>query len=450
MAENESKNPDDLLARRMNSRASAGPESLDETEQFDALAPENEPKTGRGASASSTSGSTSSAASTPSSSAPSSSAEAASPASAGSSSGSEPGAGASSATRRTGTAASNASTAEASATKRVTVTPQVPASERPALFSDEEWALMNGEPVPAKRAGASGSGAPNAGTGATNAGAGSTGATGTSAKDAVTRSFAAGSAGVGAAGAAGAGAAAAVARSVPQKRTTALDVIGIVWTTLAVPFVLAAVAVRAIASGWFLRFEYFWRPGFPADDYGFTTEDRLHYGSYAVDYLHNQDGERYLADVVLPNGVPVFRSEEISHMADVKSLIGLLFLVAIIAAIGAVVFGLVQSRRTGPGIRLGYRFGAILTLVLFGGLGVLAFLGWDSFFTRFHEVFFEDGTWQFYLDDSLIRLFPPTFWVDAGIGVAAIVLVGVVLLFSLSFAGHRGRRAARKAARTER
>lgn len=229
-----------------------------------------------------------------------------------------------------------------------------------------------------------------------------------------------------------------------ERRTTALDVIGTIWIALTTPFVLTGLGVRLIASGLFLKFEYFWRPGFPADTYGFTNDDRLHYSSYVVDYLNNFDSSRYLSDVVLPNGVPLFQPEEIAHMEDVKDLVSLLYLVAVIGAIGGIVFGLYMSRANGPGLRYALRFGSLATIIAFLGLGVFAMLGWDRFFTQFHAMFFDAGTWEFYVDDALIRLFPGQFWVDAGIAVALIVLLVSLLMLSLSFMGRR--RAERKAA----
>ncbi|GAA4285083.1 hypothetical protein GCM10022261_26140 [Brevibacterium daeguense] len=280
-------------------------------------------------------------------------------------------------------------------------------SAKPAMLSDEEWAMLSGT-----------------GPAASPAASGSAARTSAPSRSEKSRDV-----------------------DVPESRGFGvLDVIGTIWITLAMPFVLAALAVRAVASGFFLKFEYFYRPGFPADNYGFTPEDRLHYGSYVVDYLNNLDSSRYLSDVVLPNGVPVFGPEEISHMADVKSLVTLLYLVAIIAAIVGIVFALYLSRRTGPGIRHGIRFGAILTLLAAIAAGVLAFTGWDQFFTGFHALFFEEGTWQFYLDDALIRLFPAEFWMDAGIAVGVIVLLGSLLPLILTFVGARRRRAARSAA----
>lgn len=233
---------------------------------------------------------------------------------------------------------------------------------------------------------------------------------------------------------------------VPERRRSALDVIGTIWIMLATPFILLALAVRFVASGLFLKFEYF-RPGFPADQFGFGEADREHYGTYVIDYLHNLDSRRYLADVIMPNGEPIFISEELNHMADVKGLISLLYLVALIGLIGAILFGLYMCRRNGMGIHTGVRLGSIFSIIFMAAIAVVAVLGWDGFFRGFHSIFFQDGTWEFYSDDSLIRLFPPQFWVDAGIGGGGLFVLLAIVLFCLSFAGHKKRRARRKALR---
>ena len=231
---------------------------------------------------------------------------------------------------------------------------------------------------------------------------------------------------------------------VPEKRRSVLDVIGTIWIMIATPFVLLALSVRFVASGLFLKFEYF-RPGFPADQFGFDGADREHYATYVIDYLHNFDSRRYLADVVMPNGEPIFISDELSHMADVKGLISLLYLVALIGIIGAVLFGLYMCRKGGMGIHTGVRLGSIFSIIFMGAVAVVAVLGWDSFFRNFHKLFFSDGTWEFYADDSLIRLFPPQFWVDAGIAGGGLFVLLAIILFCLSFIGVKKRRALRKA-----
>lgn len=227
-----------------------------------------------------------------------------------------------------------------------------------------------------------------------------------------------------------------------------LDFIATAFITLAMPIMLLALAVRIAASGMFLKFEYFINIWFPEDQYGFTSEDRLHFASYVVDYLFNSDSSRYLADIVFQDARPVFTEGEIAHMADVKGLVSLLFFIAIVAAIVSVLCAVYVGRTYGPGLHHALRYSGIFTLVVFVGLAVLALFGWQQFFTGFHQVFFDSGTWEFYLDDSLIRLFPSRFWVDAGAFVAIFVVIVAVLLIVMSRIGHKQRKAARNAAKT--
>ena len=105
------------------------------------------------------------------------------------------------------------------------------------------------------------------------------------------------------------------------------------------PIILLVLAVRAVTSPLFLWVEYN-RPGFPGDGYGFSTDDRMTYGSYAVDYLSNWVGPCYLGDLVDQSGDHLFKDGEVSHMADVKGVIlstfgagTLLILLALIAVI---------------------------------------------------------------------------------------------------------------------
>ncbi|WP_457949081.1 TIGR01906 family membrane protein [Pseudarthrobacter sp. alpha12b] len=204
------------------------------------------------------------------------------------------------------------------------------------------------------------------------------------------------------------------------------------------PVILLVLAVRAVTSPLFLWVEYN-RPGFPGDGYGFSTDDRMTYGSYAVDYLSNWAGPRYLGDLVQRGGEKLFKDGEVSHMADVKAVIlstfgagALLLLLALIAIV------YLRKRSTG-GIRRGLFAGSIITVVLILGLGTLAALGWQQFFTEFHRVFFADGSWTFSLDDTLIRLFPSQFWIDAGIAIAGMVLLASIVTLVLTWPTRRRR-----------
>lgn len=188
------------------------------------------------------------------------------------------------------------------------------------------------------------------------------------------------------------------------------------------PVMVLAAAIRAVATPLFLWAEYH-RPGFPADAFGFSTDDRMTYGSYAVDYLLNFSGPRYLGDLVGDGGEPLYLASEVSHMADVKTVLTVAFVTATAMAVLSILGALYLARRSPGGIRRSLFAGALVTLVLVAVLLVLAVLGWEQFFTQLHTIFFANGNWTFRLDDTLIRLFPAQFWMDAGIVIAALVLL---------------------------
>ncbi|WP_018774676.1 TIGR01906 family membrane protein [Arthrobacter sp. 131MFCol6.1] len=213
------------------------------------------------------------------------------------------------------------------------------------------------------------------------------------------------------------------------------------------PVILLVLAVRAVTSPLFLWVEYN-RPGFPGDGYGFSTDDRMTYGSYAVDYLSNWSGPRYLGDLVDQSGERLFKDGEVSHMADVKAVILSTFgagTLLILLGLAAVIY---LKRRHSGGVRRSLFAGSLVTLALIIGLGTLAVLGWEQFFTDFHRIFFANGTWTFTLQDTLIRLFPGQFWMDAGIAIGSLVLLASLVTLVLTWPTRRRRGLGKKAAGT--
>ncbi|WP_285726694.1 TIGR01906 family membrane protein [Psychromicrobium xiongbiense] len=198
------------------------------------------------------------------------------------------------------------------------------------------------------------------------------------------------------------------------------------------PIVVIAGTIRLVASPLFLWVEYF-RPGFPADRFGFSTDDRLSYGSYVVDYLNNLAGPRFLGDLVGSNGQKLFLSTEVSHMADVKGVISVSMLIGFVALVLVVIGMFYLARHSVGGIRRAVFAGSLATLVIIIGLGVFAVIGWDTFFVDLHKVFFANGTWTFLESDTLIRLFPEQFWMDAGGTIGAIVLIVASLVFAFNW-----------------
>lgn len=210
------------------------------------------------------------------------------------------------------------------------------------------------------------------------------------------------------------------------------------------PLVLLIAVVRAVASPVFLWLEYR-RPGFPADDFGFSTGDRTTYGSYGLDYLFNLASPQYLEGLTTSDGSALFTASEVSHMYDVKMVILIAMLVGLVLGIACIVFMIVLARTHKGAIRRALFAGSIWLLIAMIVVAVLAVLGWGAFFAGFHSLFFADGTWTFFASDTLIRLYPNQFWIDAGIVIAALTLITAVITLVLTWPTRRRREDSRQA-----
>ena len=82
------------------------------------------------------------------------------------------------------------------------------------------------------------------------------------------------------------------------------------YLTIMIPILLTLSSVRVVMTPLFLQIEYN-RPGFPTDDYGFTTEDRLEYAPYAINYLLNNADISYLGNLTFPNERPLYTTSEL-------------------------------------------------------------------------------------------------------------------------------------------
>ncbi|WP_421083555.1 TIGR01906 family membrane protein [Rothia nasimurium] len=216
---------------------------------------------------------------------------------------------------------------------------------------------------------------------------------------------------------------------------------------LSVPILIITIALRAVASNVFLWIEYH-RPGFPADSYGFDTQERLRLGSYGLDYILNFAPHTFLSEITT-DGRAAFLTSEVEHMTDVKRVMLWATAFALFMLVMALIAGRSLRLRAPGVIRSSLFAGAWATLILITGLAVAGVLGWETFFTTFHEVFFPQGNWQFALDDTLIRLYPPQFWIDAALAAGSLILL-LTLTLLLATWPTRYRRALAAKRRAER
>lgn len=195
------------------------------------------------------------------------------------------------------------------------------------------------------------------------------------------------------------------------------------------PFVLIMFSIRVLFTPLFLVVEYN-MPGFPADPYGFTQEERLKWGTASIQYLFNSEGPEFLENLRFEDGTSIYNQREVSHMLDVKILVKQAlqwFYLILIGYILIIIWAKMKNQ-----LYLVWDSaskGGWLTLVFIGAILAAVVISFDALFTAFHKVFFTGDTWLFYYSDTLIRLFPMRLWQDAFIFMG-IITVAVALFFA--------------------
>ena len=211
---------------------------------------------------------------------------------------------------------------------------------------------------------------------------------------------------------------------------------------LILPVVIVLGVVRLMINPWYLEFEYR-TPGFPADPYGFTMQDRLKYAINNFEYITNSANIYFLGDLRFPAGqetpqpscqyMPdcshLYNDRELEHMLDVKNVYKAAMVVLKVSFAFLLFLAIWSWRGKWLGIYLkGLERGSIFVFVLLGLLVLAIVTLFNYIFLIFHELFFKSGTWTFLYSDTLIRLFPERFFQDTFL-IAGILALGLALIF---------------------
>lgn len=196
---------------------------------------------------------------------------------------------------------------------------------------------------------------------------------------------------------------------------------------LLAPVLLILGSARLLATDAYLAYEYD-KSSFPPDTYGFTPQQRFELASTNLHYVLRHLPDDALASQTL-NGSLVYTEREATHMMDVQTafqsvMSALQFAFILILLLGFFLWQRGERRELASAIKSG----GILTAALIGSVALLAFFAWQIWFDNFHLIFFEPGSWLFAYSDSLIRLFPLQFWMDATFTLSAVSLIGGLLL----------------------
>lgn len=200
---------------------------------------------------------------------------------------------------------------------------------------------------------------------------------------------------------------------------------------LLIPLIIIGSAIRVALTPLFISVEYR-LPGFPSDEYGFSTEDRLTWSNYSIEYLLGRVSHDELASTTLQDGSPLFNQRELAHMLDVRVLthqVLNLWQVLVLVLIAFIILGIIFNLR--HEILISLKRGALLTILLILSVLIYLAINFNQLFTQFHQLFFEGDSWLFLMSDHLIRLFPLRFWRDIFIfigGLSALVSVAILVI----------------------
>lgn len=133
----------------------------------------------------------------------------------------------------------------------------------------------------------------------------------------------------------------------------------------------------------------------------------------------------------------LFSQREVIHMRDVKHLIWGVYGVA--AASGLYLIGFTAAgfafRRGNLAHTLSRLLlsGSALTIVLVAFVGLFSLVGFDSLFTKFHELSFANDFWKLNANrDYLVMMFPQGFWFDATLFVGLGAVGGALVIAAIT------------------
>jgi integral membrane protein (TIGR01906 family) len=121
--------------------------------------------------------------------------------------------------------------------------------------------------------------------------------------------------------------------------------------------------------------------------------------------------------------VQAMTPQAVTHLEDVEIVLGAANTATLVLSLGLGAWAWFRARRRADLRRSALGTAAVLlsgSVVLAMGVALIDF---DTFFSAFHGLFFEPGTWTFPSDSVLIRVFPEPFWTAAGTAWALLVLL---------------------------
>lgn len=130
----------------------------------------------------------------------------------------------------------------------------------------------------------------------------------------------------------------------------------------------------------------------------------------------------------------LFNAKETAHMADVRSLVQVMFKVQILAVAMALALAVVMvALWPVRALAAAALYGSLLTLAVLGLTGIAAMTGFDAAWSQFHGIAFTNDLWELNpRTDHLIQMYPEAFWQDAVTAIGGFIALQALSLGIIS------------------
>ncbi len=184
-------------------------------------------------------------------------------------------------------------------------------------------------------------------------------------------------------------------------------------------------------------YSYEYKKGSQAEKIGISDADLMNATDTLLDYIRDERDDIVVEAEVNGSLREVYDNREKLHMIDVKNLYqNAMTWRTVMAAAGILMIaGIVLSLRSGSFALLqrGYKYALMMLMILIAFIAVSAVADFNSFWLRFHYIFFDNDLFLLNPNTSImINMFPESFFFDmviliAGVFAAFILLTGFVL-----------------------
>ncbi|MFP6594446.1 MAG: TIGR01906 family membrane protein [Dehalococcoidia bacterium] len=211
----------------------------------------------------------------------------------------------------------------------------------------------------------------------------------------------------------------------------------IVLLAISLPLFFISLNVRVLTNS-----QTFYEWGFDANNVerrtGLGDTALTSAASQLIDYFGNDEEFLDLRVDFEGREIELFNQREITHMADVKDVMNVMFnavwvtgaMVVIVVAVGFYLLG----RGFLPMLRSGIMWSTIAGLTVAALFGLATLIDFNTTFRLFHEVVFRNDFWKLSPSQSLLlRLFPQGFWFAATLILVVLTAVQLGVMYGAAW-----------------